>query len=316
MNRAAEHWHLEDEDRQRKSDVVRDKRYNKAETKICDSTAMRLHGNATLKAVANELLAPTFYSPTNDPHHAILLGRRAFVDRADLRQIITDFTTPTPFTTRILIIRGDQPCGKSYSWEYIRHLTVSSVGAVPQRLRLRDTGYTPRQLLEQVVLLLGLDTSGMPQMTDEPQLARIDPLINWFKGKLPTLTHAYWLVLDDLNDESVTPAMREAAYAIACCAEETKSNLWVALLGYNTPITDPDLRFIAQEDARFPNAMLVAEHFAYIARESPMPLTLERAQEIATLLFSKFPTIDKESMIELTPVIEKIGEKLRVGQQP
>jgi hypothetical protein len=279
---------------------------------------LRLYGNATLKAVASELLAPTFYSPslTNDPHDAILLGRAAFVDRADLRQIITEFTQPTPFTTRLLIIRGDQPGGKSYSWEYLRHLAVSSVGATPQRLRLENKDYTPRQLLEQVGFLLGLDTSGMPQMTDEPQLVRIDPLINWFKGKLPTLKQAYWLVIDDLNADSVTPAMREAAYAIASAAEEAKSNLWVALLGYNMPITDPELRFIAQEDARFPDAKLVAKHFQDIAMRSPVPLALERAQEIANLLFSKFSTINKESMIQLTPLIEKIGEKLLVGQQP
>jgi hypothetical protein len=279
---------------------------------------LRLHGNATLKAVASEMLAPTFYSPppTNDPHHAILLGRAAFVDRADLRQIITEFTNPTPFTTRILIIRGDQPGGKSYSWEYLRHLAVSSVGATPQRLRLENKGYTPRQLLEQVGLLLGLKTSAMPQMIDDPQLARIDPLINWFKGKLPTLKQAHWLVIDDLNAESVTPAMRETAYAIAYSAEEIKNNLWVALLGYNTPITDPDLRFIAREDAQFPDAKLVAQHFECIARGSPMSLTLKRAEEIANLLFSKFPTIDKGSMIELTPMIEKMGEKLMVGQQP
>lgn len=275
-------------------------------------------GNQALQRVAREMLAPTFYSPSpnNDPHHAILLGKAAFVDRANLRHIMTEFTQPTPFTTRILIIRGEQPGGKSYSWEYLRHLAVSSVGATPQRLRLENKDYTPRQLLEQVVLLLGLDTSGMPQMTDDPQLARIDPLINWFKGKLPTLKQAYWLVIDDLNAESVTPAMRETAYAIAYSAEEIKSNLWVALLGYNTPITDPELRFIAREDAQFPDAKLVAQHFECIARGSPMPLTLKRAQEIANLLFSKFPTIDKGSMIELTLLIEKMGEMLRAGQQP
>jgi hypothetical protein len=272
-------------------------------------------GNTALQAVANELLAPTFYSLTGDPHDAIVLGRRAFVDRTDLRQTIRDFTKPTNYTSRLLIIRGEEPGGKSYSWEFLRHLALG-MGVEPQRLQLKNTGYTPRQLLEQVSLLLGLDTSGIPQMTDKPQLARIDPLINWFKGKLPTLTRPQWLVIDDLNDASVTPAMREAAYALGCCAEEAKRNLWVALLGYNTPLTDAHPLDILQEDARFFDAMLVAKHFEDIASTSPRPLTHTRAQEIADLLFTKFPKIDKESMIVLTPLIEQMGEKLRVGQQP
>jgi hypothetical protein len=277
---------------------------------------LQLYGNANLKAIANELLAPTFYSPTGDPHDAIVLGRTAFVDRSDLRSFIREFTNPTPFTTRILIVRGDQPCGKSYSWEFVRHLALSSVGAVPHRLRLKNTSYTPRQLFEQVGILLRLDTSKMPQMSDDPQLARIDPLIIWFKSELPTLTRAYWLVIDDLNDPSVTPAMREAAYAIAYYVEEAKQNLWVALLGYNEPIIDPELRYIAQESARFPDAALVAKHFEDIAKVSPKPLTFARAQEIAELLFTKFSKIDKEAMIKLTFIIETMGEKLKLGQQP
>lgn len=274
-------------------------------------------GNARLKAVADDLLRPTYYSPSGDPHDAILLGKTVFVDRANLRQVMRDFTNPSAFTTRVLIVRGDQPCGKSYSWEFLRHLAVSSVGAVPQRLRLKDTRFTPKQIFEQVGFLLDLDRSGLPSMTDEPQLARIDPLINWFKGQVVKLQRPYWLVIDDLNDPTTTPAMLDAVYALAYSIEETKpANLWVALLGYNVPITDPDLHFVAQEDARFPDASFVAEHFESVAKAGPVPLTHDMARQMAELLFSKFPKLDKESMINLRDSIQTIGEKLKLGQQP
>ncbi len=277
---------------------------------------LRLDGNAILREVANKLLTPGFVSLTADPHDAIILGRKAFIGRTDLRQVIREFTNPTPWSTRVLIIQGDQPGGKSYSYEFLRHLALSVVGALPQRLQLKDKGYTPRDLVEQSALLLGLDLSGLPKMTDDPQLARIDPLINWFKGKLPTLAKAYWLVIDDLNEASVTPATREAAYALAYVAEEVKGDLWVALLGYNWPVTDPDLRFIAQERAQFPNAASVAQHFECIAKTSPKPLTATEAQEIAMLLFTQFSTIDKENMIKLTMQVERLGERLSRGLHP
>lgn len=279
--------------------------------------ALRLKGNAKLKAVAAELLKPAFFSPTGDAHDAITLGRTAFVDRSNLRQVVRDFTLSSAYTTHVLIVRGDQPCGKSYSWEYLRHLAVTTAGAIPMRLRLKDTRFTPRQIFEQVGLLLRLDRSGMPAMTDEPQLARIDALITWFKGQVVMLPQPYWLVIDDLNDPSVTPAMRETAYALAYAVEEIKpQNLWVALLGYNAPITDSDLRYIAQEDAKFPDASAVAEHFESIAKAGPLPLAHDVACQIADLVFAKVAKLDKESMVKITQSIERIGEKLLLGQQP
>jgi len=274
-------------------------------------------GNAKLKAFAAELLKPTFYSPTGDAHDAVVLGKSAFVDRDDLRRVVRDFTNPSPFTTRVLVVRGDQPCGKSYTWEFLRHLAVSAVGAVPLRLRLKDTRFTPRQIFQQIGLLLRLDQSELPSMTDDPQLARIDPLINWFKGQVVELAKPYWLVIDDLNDPSASPAMREAAYAIASAVEEIKPpNLWVALLGYNAPVTDPDLRYIAQEDARFPDAPAVAMHFEVVAKAGPKPLTRDMARQIADILFGKYARLDKESMIKVTETIERIGEKLKLGLRP
>ncbi len=95
---------------------------------------LRVDGNARLKAIANAMLTP-WYFPTGDPHDAIVLGRIAFVNRTDLRQVLRDFTNPSHHTTHVLIVRGDQPGGKSYSWEFIRHLAASSGCAVSQLLR-------------------------------------------------------------------------------------------------------------------------------------------------------------------------------------
>lgn len=272
--------------------------------------------NARLRAVATELLTPTYYSPTGNAHDAILLGKTAFVARDDLRRVLREFTNPSPVTTRVLVVRGDEPGGKSYSWQFLRHL-ASVFGCYPVPLRLKRTSYTPRKLLEQVYHLLGLDPATIPELTDDPQLARIDSLINAFTGKITTLTKRYWLVIDDINDPSVTPAIRDMAYALAYSVEDVKpENLWIALIGYNLPIADPELRHVAVDEAEFPSPASVAKHLALISNHGPAPLTTERAQEIADLLFSKFPKLDKQAMIQLTSDFEVMGEKLEKGLQP
>jgi hypothetical protein len=217
----------------------------------------------------------------------------------------------------VLVVRGEQPSGKSYSWRFLHHLAVHVAGAIPQRLALKDTGYTPRQVFEETFRLLDLDVAAVPPMPDDPQLARIAPLVNAFKGKIVRLAKRYWLVIDDLNDPSVTPAMRDAAFAIASAVEELKPpELWVVLLGYNPPITASELRHIEREDAQFPLTDLVAAHLESIAKPSALPLPIEKAREIAEGLFREFPNLDKAAMIELTERLERIGEGLQQGRWP
>jgi hypothetical protein len=279
-------------------------------------TKIVARGNAALRAVANDLLRPTFISESDDPHDAVLLGKVAFIARNELRQVLREFTNPSPFTTRVLVVRGKQPGGKSYSWEFLRHLAFQSVNAQAVRLRPRNIE-TPRELLRQALVLLGLDASTLPVLNDDPQLARIDALMVSFKGQIPNLVKRFWLVIDELNDLAVKPVIRETAFAMAQAVEELRpQNLWLALLGYNEEITDPELRHVAQDDAAFPSLSLVAKYLQIVAARSPRVLKEERATEIATLLYSKYPMLDKVAMTQLTTSLELMGAKLAKGEQP
>lgn len=280
---------------------------------------LRTRGNSQLKALAARLMAPNYFPPNGDPHNAILLGRTAFIARQKLRTAMRDFTTgANHLSTRVLVVRGNVPCGKTYTWEYLRHLALG-VGAQPLRLRLQGRGesYSPRHLFEDVFGLLDIDAAALPPLPDGPQLARLEALLAAFKGKIVGLKRRSWLVIDDLNDVVVTQAVQEAAFAIAQAAEELKpQHLWVALLGYNTMIVDPELRFIAEDDPEFPTPNSVAQHLKAVSAAGPNPLQDARATEIAALLFQKHAALDKAAMIRLTVDVEKLGERLRAGQQP
>ncbi len=274
-----------------------------------------LPGVPRLPGIADELLAPPYVSPTQDPHDAILLGQEAFVDRAVLRDHLRDFTNPSPNTTRVLIIRGKEPCGKSYSYSFLRHLAQVRLGAYAPLVLLEDTSFTPKGLMEYIFALLDLDTTKLPLMADEPQLARTSPLISAFLSQVRSLKSPFWLVIDDINHPSVTPAIRDTVYAIARSVEtERPARLWVVLIGYNEPVTDPRLRRIKQDDARFPDADLLAQHFQFLAAAGPRPITPEKAREYADDILGSVSELSKEAMISLTRIIEVIGDSLRRGE--
>jgi hypothetical protein len=273
------------------------------------------HPNAILRNKAMELLRPSYF-PGGDPRNAILLGRKSFYARPGLRDRVSEFLNPSSLSSRILIVSGQGPGGKSYSYEFLHHL-AGTIGARALRLRLKGTNYTPREFLEQVYQLLRFDPSTIRTRVDNPQLTKIDYMINGFKGLLSTLTNRMWLIVDDLNEPDVTPEVRGAAYAVAAAVEELKpDNLWIVLLGYNETIVDPDLRYLRPEVAEFPRPDLVARDFMLISQHTSNPLTDERSLEIATVLFSKFPTIDKNAMFQLADDVHTIGEKLMQGVHP
>lgn len=272
-------------------------------------------GNNALRATIDQVRTPSYY-PAPDPHRAILLGRLVFVDRDGLRVRTRAFTQANAHSTHVLVVRGEEPGGKSYSWEYLRHLACCAAGAQALRLRLRRTAYTPREFMEQVYRLLLLDPATLPGRPDEPQLAKIDPLMNAFKGRLNTLDTRFWLVVDDLNDPGVAPIIRDTAFALAQAVEEQKSEkLWLALLGYNDPITDPDLRHIVMDEAAFPTLGSVAHFLAEMAGLGGTALLPKHALETAQVLFGKNPPVHRQAMEALTREIEAVGEKLRSGHQ-
>lgn len=276
--------------------------------------AFEMYGNAAIRAIAQDLLKPKYFSPTGHPHDAIILGRAAFVDRDGLRQALPPFTGAQ---TRVLIVRGPDACGKSYTWELLRLLAREQLGAIAQRLRIKDPRITPREFVAQAFSLLDLDVNKLPPLPDQPQLAHVDPLVNAFKGQMVKLPKRYWLVIDDLNDPQVTRDVRETAYALAYAVEETQpENLWVALLGYNSEVADTDLRWVAQEDARFFDATHLGTHFESLAAAGPKPLTAERAREIAKVIMTSLAVPTKDAMAKLTQDVEAIGEKLKAGLQP
>jgi hypothetical protein len=279
--------------------------------------ALQTSGPPGLQRLASELLKPGFFPPGN-PYQASILGSTVFLDRSGLRQALSSFASPTPQTPHVLIVRGDKPCGKSYTWEFLRHMAVEVAGVQPMPLRLRGRNCTPREFVKQALELLGIrDNGSLPELVDNPQLARTSPLLDAFTSRAVGLTNPYWLVIDDLNEPSVTPAVRETAYAMALRVEDVRpKNLWLALLGYNQEIVDRELDQALQDDADFPTPRVVAQLFKSVADAYGTNLEIERATEITNVMCRELQPLDGERMWRLKRKIEKMVSELKAGRVP
>jgi hypothetical protein len=226
-----------------------------------------------------------------------------------------EFTMPQG-AAHTIFIQGPVPCGKSYSWYFVRHLAqIAGANALP--LKLKGTDYKPRQFFEQIFRLLDLDPTKLPPMADDPQLARIDAPMNAFRGAVSKLQQPTWLVIDDLNEQDVKPSIREAAYEVAAAVEEMRPpNLWVILIGYPDSIAADDrVALSGREEPQFPDVELVAHHLEELSKLSQRPITSARAEELSQILFSRIANPDKVSMSDLTRRLRPLGDMLRSGTE-
>jgi hypothetical protein len=275
--------------------------------------------NEELQTLAKNLLEPPFISTNgNDPYYAIVLGKPAFLDRKYLRDEIPEFTNPGKDTTRVLIVRGEKPGGKSHTYFFLQHLAFNVAGARFHSINLVDSKPDPRQLFKDVGSELRFDLSDnvFPKIKDDPQEAKLQSYGSWLGGQIDTLQEPHWLVIDDLNHPEVTEPAREAAYELAKQAEIKKGNLWVALLGYNKPITDDKLEYIAEDEARFPNRESIIEYFCLLSNRGGLNVEKIEAGTWIDLLCNNMASLDKEGMKNLKKKIEKLGKRLLKGKKP
>ncbi|MFN2141835.1 MAG: hypothetical protein ACK2U5_15210 [Candidatus Promineifilaceae bacterium] len=280
---------------------------------------LQTEGNAALRNLATLLLEPD-YVPTveNDFYSAISLGETAFIGRDGLRREIRNFTNEGVYSTRVLVVSGSDPCGKSYTYCYLKHLADKVGAEFADPLNVRQRNPTTREFFEAVgrKLRLNMKETDFPEAEDDPQEAKVWPYSDWLDGQIDTLEEPRWLTIDELNHPEVGRPALEAAFELARLAESKQKNLWVALLGYNDPTVAATLKQAVKEQPRFPNAAEVVTYFKRMAQEGQLQLQAGEALGWAQALFPAGATIDKEFMENTIREIERQGNNLARGIRP
>jgi Effector-associated domain 1 len=170
-----------------------------------------------------------------DPFLACLLGtghRRAFIDRATLRDHIRNLADPDG--PRVLIVTGTPSSGKSYSWYLINHVRRQGE-FLPHPVDLSQWSGPPAGPADVMGLVAARLCWEMPPV-DCTALddAQARTLLYWFTGKMAREPGRNWLIFDGLQRPTMTDAALRLVEGIATAAEqETAGELRVVLIEYS-----------------------------------------------------------------------------------
>ncbi|WP_230883152.1 trypsin-like peptidase domain-containing protein [Streptomyces venezuelae] len=175
-----------------------------------------------------------------DPFDSMLLkhGTEAFLGRSELREKLRGFLADPEQT--VLVVDGPPDSGRSYTYEFIRHLG-QHYGFRPVRVTLSRTS-TAARLMERLAAFVagpGADEVSLnPTRLNDP-LPSFEDAAHRIVGRATTAAESFWIVLDDcdrLDPNSdvwdCVGVLARAVYEHTPVRKETVPRL--VLLGYST----------------------------------------------------------------------------------
>ncbi|GGS77671.1 hypothetical protein GCM10010222_18710 [Streptomyces tanashiensis] len=176
---------------------------------------------------------------TTDAFSLSLFGRtgsRALFDRATLRAHLKELTREEG--GGVLILTGDDGCGKSYSWYFISHV-LQGLGVSPVLVdceRWAGTPATPADVMRDICYQL--DWPMRDPVVDEPEDTQARVQLAWFKGRVRAQGDGLWIFFDRPREKHLTPAAVSFVKEIAVVAErhEVGAGLRVVLADFHGPL--------------------------------------------------------------------------------
>jgi hypothetical protein len=170
----------------------------------------------------------------------VMPGPIAFFDREDLRNHLEDVLDPN-CNTRIVVIKGPSPSGKSYSFKLISRVGKGLAGANPQEVPLvdytQDPALEPIDLMESIARLLSIPQTEMPRSKRAQDSRIVIKLTEWFVGafnKRGDSTKPVWLCLDGFHLKGCPQWAVDFAVNLAIpCANGSIDNLVLFLVGFD-----------------------------------------------------------------------------------
>jgi hypothetical protein len=212
-----------------------------------------------------------------DPYHARLVGpgKHPMIDRVTLRGNLRRFLDePMP----VLVVRGPADCGKSHSFELIKHVVGGRADKELVHIDFApDCGTTAVELMDMI--RARLDLPGVfrrPRDTTATRSAA--QLMNEFVGAYRSKDRTKRiLVMDGLDRADLEPDVHALVARLA--VEVVNLQLWctqLVLTGY-TGRFDPHIRYsIVPEDVRDITETDVLLYFEGLATDLGRPLSPER----------------------------------------
>ena len=224
-----------------------------------------------------------------DQHfHAHLLADRPFVDRKDLRPKLKALAGNGE---KILIVRGDRGSGKSHT-RYLIEYIGEKLGFRTIRLSLLDyTGseVTPYDLGRAITDEMNLT---LPANLDEKAARWNVNFLTWLAGKVNENNAAWWIIIDDFEHMTLSPAVYEFVEALAKRVDGRFGRVRLVLISYNQDLSS-NLEPIITRDEIPPieEPDLVDYFLDFFGRYLPRSESEETATDMLTNLVRKVHTM-------------------------
>jgi hypothetical protein len=225
-----------------------------------------------------------------------LLNRDSF--RSAVRRLMPEYGKC------ILTINGPKKCGKSYTAEYVQHLSAHLSGRGGGFRIVRKTleggvgsTYTPDVLYGDIVARMERSPRDMPER-QAPMAAWINSLTNYLFVEAAATGHRWWWVLDGFCAPDLNPDTRKLVQAIIRRVVEGEHAKRVRLILLDYPEQLPhDVRARAHDEALGAPSEIgepdVREVFVELNDDEKLGLTDERITEITNRVMKDLPSADE-----------------------
>jgi hypothetical protein len=246
-------------------------------------------------------------SATADPYLCHLVGQQLFIDRSVLRAHLKDLVSDSP--SRVLVITGDRPCGKSYSWLYVRQRELLG-GITPVLIDLSEWAEPslPVDVMSNIALQLQLPEPTIDEHAQGAAQAR--RLRDWLVGQLqPQDRDGRWLLVFDSLDHVAQrdDTLQLIEFLAGAAIRQRLVGLRVILLGYTNRLPIDPLESVLTEEIRDIGEPELRDFYRSIAEGAKLAISDQAIDLAVHGVLSLLPSERERKIHQLSKTVREVG---------
>jgi hypothetical protein len=223
---------------------------------LLDKAVAKFSNNLALQALRAELIVPNGAVPGNPWSVCMIRGDQAFIDRRDLRDHMCELEKPGG--RRILIVKGEERTGKSYTRQFVTH-RVDTIGERPIVIDLaelhrnrRGERVMPDDVARSLCNLLGI-APGFVLAKEDEQYARWSlDFCQRLSGHLANWPTRVWIIVDEFNSVVLPESTLGLFNQLATHVESMMTQIRLVLLGYGKALPPIEVDEWAYQEEALP----------------------------------------------------------------
>ncbi len=273
---------------------------------VCE-VARRTLDQASLAPQVHAAASARDGSANGDPYLSHLAGQRPFIDRSVLRTHLKDLLSGSP--RRVLVITGERPCGKSYTWFYVRQPELLD-GMTPVLVDLSeftDPGL-PVDLMSSIAVQLGLPPPTVDKYAQGAAQARY--LRDWLVGQLLLRNgDGRWLLVFDSLDRVAQrdETLQLIEFLAGAAIRDRLTGLRVILLGYANRLPIDVLDSVLTEEIQDIGEPELREFFRSLARHVKLAMSDEAIEVAVNGVLRRLPDNREQKLRQLQKIVREVS---------